>query len=109
MDKKKKLKQVQAKETVEGFTFQMDKHARRTLGWLHRYTEEVLGMKFSHSVIVRRAIWMYFLHLMEHVYLAQSKCKNGKQIAEGMMKLHEIERTRLLDAAYGRIQAEEEA
>ena len=63
-------KQLQAHGGVKKFGAILNKDALRSLRWLRKYMKEALGLNCSDSVIIRRALTMYFLHFVEVLYTA---------------------------------------
>ena len=95
-----KLKQLQTKNNVGMVQFNMDSQSKHNLERAHKLTEELLSMKVSNGVILRRALFLYRLHFMENAYEA---LKDGDQatMIEKAAAFVVSEKELLADAAEG--------
>ena len=99
-DKTKDLIQLQSHGNIEVVTFNMDLNSRKNLDKIHHIIRQLLNMKVSNGVLMRRAVWLYRLHFIEGFYHAQ-KMGDKEDAMRAMMNFCNIERERLRDAADG--------
>jgi hypothetical protein len=98
---KKKLTQIQARNDAGSISFKPCEETRHNMERIHHLTEELLGMKISKAVMIRRALWLYRLHFLEAFYHAQKLSKNPDELEEITRKFFDLERKNLLNAAAG--------
>ena len=99
--KKNALTQLQSSNNTEVLTFNMDDNSKHNLKRIHHVIEQVLNMKVSHAVVIRRALWLYRLLFMEAVYKANTETDTREAMIDRMAEFCGAERQGLIDASEG--------
>lgn len=106
--KRNELTQLQSSNNEECLTLNMDGNSKHNLDRLHAIIEQVLNMKVSNAVILRRAIWLYRLSFLRAAFDAHTKGGTKEDMIQMMMDFCTSERQGLIDAAEGTFMPETE-
>jgi len=97
----KDRKTLQGKNNTHTFACQMDKMTEDNIKAVHELTDELLNMKISQNVMIRRAIGLYRLHFMAAFYGAETHSKSHEEKMKMLSKFFQRERECLIAAADG--------
>ena len=93
------MKQIQAKNQSEWIRINIDEPSRHNIDRIHKVTQELLNVRMSDSVLARRALMLYRLHILEGMAKAYESSDDPEKRMEAVTRFCELERACIHKAA----------